>query len=296
LEVKSKADIVAGNKIQMAIQKGDRTMELEGKTAIVTGSARGIGEGIALVLAREGASIVVNSRKKEDCERVVQKIVSMGGKAIAVAADVSKKADVTAMVAETVKQFGAIDILVNNAGIEGHPSLTIDLSEEQWDRVLTVNLKGVFLCCQAVIPQMMKQNRGRIVNIGSTAGLRMTFLGSLEYTVSKHGIAGLNQHLAWELADSNITVNTVCPGGVQTPLMESATTTEYREMVVKRLIPLGRFTTTEEIGEAVSFLASDRAAMITGQMLGVDGGMLTGFGEDMRSVVRSRMADLKAGR
>ncbi len=270
-------------------------MELKGKTAIVTGSARGIGEGIALVLAREGANVVVNSRKAEDCAGVVQKIVSADGKAIAVGADVSKKADVTAMVAETIKQFGAVDILVNNAGIEGTPCLTKDLSEEQWDRVLGVNLKGVFLCCQAVIPQMMKQGKGRIVNIASTAAVRMTFFGSLEYTVSKHGVGGLNQHLAWELADSHITVNTVCPGGVLTPLMESGTTPEYREMTVKRLVPLGRFTTTEEIGEAVSFLASDRAATITGQMLAVDGGLLTGFGEDLRAVVRKRMEAMKAG-
>jgi NAD(P)-dependent dehydrogenase (short-subunit alcohol dehydrogenase family) len=269
-------------------------MELKGKTAIVTGSARGIGEGIALVLAREGANVVVNSRKAKECEGVVQKIVSAGGKAIAVGADVSKKADVTAMVAETLKQFGALDILVNNAGIEGTPCLAKDLSEEQWDRVLGVNLKGVFLCCQAVIPQMMKQGKGRIVNIASTAAVRMTFFGSLDYTVSKHGVAGLNHHLAWELADSHITVNTICPGGVQTPLMEASTTPEYREMTVKRLIPLGRFTTIEEIGEAVSFLASDRAATITGQMLAVDGGLLTGFGEDLRAVVRKRMEAMKA--
>jgi len=269
-------------------------MELKGKTAIVTGSGRGIGEGIALVLAREGANVVVNSRKAKDCEGVVQKIVSSGGKAIAVAADVSKRAEVTAMAAETIKRFRAIDILVNNAGIEGTPCLTMDLSEEQWDRVLNVNLKGVFLCCQAVLPQMMKQGKGRIVNISSTAGIRMTFFGSLDYTVSKHGVSGLNQHLAWELADSNITVNTVCPGGVHTPLMEANTTPEYRAMTVKRLIPLGRFTTIEEIGEAVSFLASDRAATITGQVLAVDGGLLTGFGEDMRAVVRKRMEAMKA--
>ena len=269
-------------------------MELQGKTAIVTGSARGIGEGIAMVFAREGANVAINSRKAAECARVVEAIKALGGRAIAVGADVSKKSDVTALVDETIKQFGAVDILVNNAGIEGHPCLTKDLSEEQWDLVLGVNLKGVFLCCQAVIPQMMRQGKGRIVNIASTAAIRMSFFGSLEYTVSKHGVAGLAQHLAWELADSNITVNTVCPGGVQTPLMEAGTTPEYREMTVKRLIPLGRFCTIEEIGEAVSFLASDRAAMITGQMLGVDGGILTGFGEDMRAVVRKRMADMQA--
>jgi NAD(P)-dependent dehydrogenase (short-subunit alcohol dehydrogenase family) len=150
------------------------------------------------------------------------------------------------------------------------------------------------LCCQAVIPQMIKQKKGRIVNIASTAGVRMTFLGGIEYTCSKHGLVGLTNHLAWELADANITVNTICPGGVQTPLMEMTTTPEYRESIVKRLVPLGRFTTLEEIGEAVSFLASDQAAMITGAALAVDGGMLTGFGEDLRAMVRGRMDAMKA--
>jgi len=269
-------------------------MELAGKTAIVTGSARGIGEGIAMVLVREGANVVINSRKAEECADVVKKITAAGGRAIAIGADVSKKAEVAAMVAETVQQFGAVDILVNNAGIESHPVLTMELEEDSWDRVLNVNLKGSFLCCQAVIPQMMKQNQGRIINIGSTASIRIAFFGSVEYTASKYGQAGLAQHLAWELADSNITVNTVCPGSVLSPLMEAGTTPEYREMTVKRLIPLGRFTTIEEIGETVSFLASDRAAMITGQMIAVDGGALTGFGEDLRATVRQRMADFKA--
>ena len=272
----------------------ENSMELKGKTAIVTGSSKGIGEGIARVLAREGANVVVNSRKKADCDDIVREIVAMGGKAIAVAADVSKKSDVTAMAAAAIAQFGAIDILVNNAGIEGVPCLTRDLEEEQWDRIMNVNLKGVFLCCQAVIPQMVRQGKGRIVNIGSVAGLRMTFFGGPEYTASKHGVGGLTQHLAWELADANITVNNVCPGGVQTPLMEAGTTPEYREMTIKRLVPLGRFTTTEEIGEIVSFLASDRAAMITGQQIAVEGGVLTGFGEDMRAVVRKRMETIKA--
>ncbi len=269
-------------------------MELKGKTAIVTGSGRGIGEGIALVLAREGANVVVNSRKAEECNEVVQKIIAAGGKAIGVGADVSVKSDVALLAFKTIEAFGAIDILVNNAGIEGPPTLAIDIPENQWDRVLGVNLKGVFLCCQAVIPQMIKQGKGRIVNIGSVAGVRMTFFGGLDYTVSKHGVSGLTQHLAWELADSNITVNSICPGGVQTPLMEANTTHEYRQSTIKRLIPLGRFTTIEEIGELTSFLASDRAATITGQMIAVDGGVLTGFGEDLRSVIRNRMEELKS--
>jgi NAD(P)-dependent dehydrogenase (short-subunit alcohol dehydrogenase family) len=269
-------------------------MELKGKTAIVTGSGRGIGEGIAMVLAREGASVVINDRDLNNARNVVKNIEAAGGKAMSFEADVTNKAALNAMVTATVKQYGSLDIMVNNAGIEAPPGLLKDLPEEQWDRVLGVNLKGVFLCCQAVIPQMMKQNKGRIVNIGSIASIRMTFFGSADYTASKHGVAGLTQHLAWELADSNITVNSVCPGGVLTPLMEANTSPELREAMTKRLVPLGRYSTIEEIGEAVSFLASDRAAMITGQMLPVDGGLLTGYGEDLRAVVRKRMADMKA--
>ena len=270
-------------------------MELKGKTAIVTGAQRGIGEGIALVLARKGANVIVNDLEvTKEAEGVVKKITSMGVKAFAFAADVTKKDEVQAMVAATIKQFGAVDILVNNAGIEAPPGLTKDLKEEQWDRLLNVNLKGVMLCCQAVIPQMITQKKGRIVNIASTAGVRMTFLGGIEYTCSKHGLIGLSNHLAWELADAHITVNTICPGPVLTPLMEMGTTPEYRESIVKRLVPLGRFITLEEVGEAVSFLVSDQAAMITGQALAVDGGMLTGFGEDLRAVVRGRMDAMKA--
>ena len=163
----------------------------------------------------------MTENSRQDAEGVVKKIKAMGGKAIAVEADVSKKSEVTAMAEQAVKQFGAIDILVNNAGIESHPVMTTDLAEESWDRVMTVNLKGSFLCCQAVIPQMIKQKKGRIINIGSTASIRIAFFGGVEYTASKYGQAGLAAHLAWELADFNITVNTVCPGAVQTPLMEA---------------------------------------------------------------------------
>ena len=173
---------------------------------------------------------------------------------------------------------------------EAPPRLLTDVPAEQWDRVLGVNLKGVFLCCKAVVPAMSARGRGRIINISSVAGRRMTFFGSVDYTVSKYGVEGLTQHLAWELADRRITVNSICPGGVLTPLMEENITPEYREMTTRRLVPLGRMCTMEEIGEAASFLASDRAQMITGQSLAVDGGVLTGFGEDLRPVIRKRMA------
>ncbi len=269
-------------------------MELQGKTAIVTGSARGIGEGIAVAMAKEGASVVINSRKEQDCLETVEKIRALGGTAIAIAADVAKEDQVIALVAETVKQLGRVDILVNNAGIESPPTLLKDISEETWDRVMSVNAKGVFFCCKAVIPQMMAQGKGKIVNISSVAGVRMTFFGGANYTASKYAVMGLTNHLAWELADSHINVNAIAPGAVLTPLAEKDTTPEYREMTTKRLIPLGRWCTIEDIGNATVFLASDRADMITGQILAVDGGVLTGFGEDLRAVIRQRMADMQA--
>ncbi len=271
-------------------------MELKGKTAIVTGSARGIGEGIALVLAREGANVVVNSRKEKDCEVIVQKIVSSGGKAIAVGADVSKKADVTAMVAETVKKFGAVDVLVNNAGIESGPCNTKDLSEEDWDRIMAINLKGPFLCCQAVIPTMIAQKSGRIINISSVAGHRMTFFGASNYTASKYGLQGFSHHLAYELAEHNITVNVVQPGFVLTPLMEQASTPELRDFLTKRFIPLGRFCNIQDLGEVVAFLASDRAAIVTNQEVQVEGGITAGWGEDLRPLLHKRIEEAAARR
>ncbi len=269
-------------------------MQLTGKTAIITGSARGIGQGIARVFGREGANVVVNGLSVGSCVETVKLVNDAGGKAIGVAADVSKAADQEAMVAAAIKAFGTVDVLVNNAGIEAKPTLVHEMSEEQWDRVLGVNLKGVFLGIRAVLPTMIAKRRGRIINISSTAGLRMTFFGSVDYTVSKHGVTGLTNHLAWELADHNITVNTICPGGVLTPLMQQGSTQEFREWVSRRLIPLGRMCTPEEIGEAAVFFASDASDMVTGQFLAVDGGLMTGFGEDLRPVIRKRMEDMQA--
>ncbi len=269
-------------------------MELQGKTAIVTGSAQGIGFGIAQAFAKEGANVVINARSLDKASAAAKTIEAAGGVAMPFAADVANKAQIEAMVAATVEKFGRLDILVNNAGIESTPTLLKDIPEAQWDRVLNTNLKGVFLCCQAVIPQMMKQKKGRIININSLAGRKMTFFGSADYTASKHGGIGLTQHLAWELADSNITVNAICPGAVLTPLAEHGTTPEYREMVVKRLIPLGRWCTPEDIAGAAIYFASDRADMVTGQAIDVDGGVMTGYGEDLRQVIRARMAEMQA--
>jgi NAD(P)-dependent dehydrogenase (short-subunit alcohol dehydrogenase family) len=269
-------------------------MELQGKTAIITGAGRGIGAGIALAFAREGANVVVNARKPEGAADVVQQIVAAGGSAIPFGADVTKLAEIEAMVAATVERFGAVDILVNNAGIESVPAQLKDIAEDQWDRVLTTNLKGVFLCCKAVI--MMAQDHGRIINIGSLAGQRMTFFGSADYTASKHGVTGLTMHLAWELAEYHINVNAICPGATLTPLAEETTTPEYRETLTHRLIPLGRWCTPDDIAQAAVFLASDRSQMITGQRLEVDGGVMQGYGEDLRPVIKQRMAEMQAAR
>ena len=165
-------------------------MQLKDKVAIVTGSGRGIGAGIADALAKEGAILIVMDRNMADAQSEAKKIESAGGRAMAVEGDVTKKATLDAMVAAVLQKYGRIDILVNNAGIESVPMLLKDIPDAQWDRTLNVNLKGVFLCCQAVIPQMTKQNNGRIINIGSLAGRRMSFFGSADYTVSKWGSVG----------------------------------------------------------------------------------------------------------
>ena len=269
-------------------------MELKDKTAIVTGAGKGIGEGIAHVLAREGANVVAVARTLADIRKVAKDIESQGGKALAVSGDVTIKKDIDAVVAATLKQFGTIDILVNNAGTQTPPNQVQDLSDEQWDQILTLNLKGPFLCCRAVIPTMIEKKKGKIINISSQAGLRMSIFGSAEYTASKHGLVGFSHHLAWELAEHRINVNTICPGGVLTPLALENSTQEMRDYTVKRFIPLGRWLTPEEVGEAVVFFASERSNMITGQVLAVDGGLLTGFGEDVRPVLNKRIADMKA--
>jgi NAD(P)-dependent dehydrogenase (short-subunit alcohol dehydrogenase family) len=268
-------------------------MELKDKVAIVTGAGRGAGEGIARVMSREGAKVAVVDIDLDNARRVAQSLDPTGERAVAIRADVARKADTETMVAQALSAFGTMDILVNNAGIEGTPTLLQDLPEEQWDRVMGVNAKGVLLCCQAVLPTMIAKRSGKIVNIGSIAGLRMTFFGSIDYTVSKHAVTGITQHLAWEVADHRINVNAVCPGGILTPWMQENTKPEMREAITRRVIPLGRMCSIEDIGEAVCFLASERANMITGQMLAVDGGVLTGYGEDLRAVLRKRMQEFQ---
>jgi NAD(P)-dependent dehydrogenase (short-subunit alcohol dehydrogenase family) len=264
---------------------GNRMMELLNQIAIVTGAGRGIGEGIALTLAREGAHIVINDVNLDDAKKVEEKIKSMGKEAFSFKADVSIKKQVNAMVRETLNQFGSIDILVNNAGIGGSASMVQDIPEETWDRVMAINLKGALLCCQAVIPIMIEKRKGKIVNIASAAARKMSYLGGADYTASKYGLVGFSQHLAYELAMHRINVNVVCPGSTLTSMAEEHSTKEMRE-VVAETIPLGRWCKPEDQAEAVLFLVSERSSMITGHVLDVNGGHLLGFGNYLLDMER----------
>jgi NAD(P)-dependent dehydrogenase (short-subunit alcohol dehydrogenase family) len=264
-------------------------MELRGQVAIVTGSGRGIGEEIALTLAREGAHVVVNDINTDDAGRVAKKIEGLGVKPMLYKADVTNKAEVKSMVRETISQFGTIDILVNNAGIAGSTRLIQDIPEEVWDRAIGINLKGIFLVCQAVIPIMAEKRGGKIVNISSAAGRRMGFLGGADYTASKYGVIGFSYHLAYELAMYEINVNVVCPGLTLTPMAKEGSSQEIRDYVTG-MIPLGRLCDPKDQAEAVLFLVSERSKMITGHVLDVNGGVLLGFGnymEDMKRRIRS---------
>jgi NAD(P)-dependent dehydrogenase (short-subunit alcohol dehydrogenase family) len=260
-------------------------MELKDQIAIVTGAGSGIGEGVALTLAREGAQVVVNDINLDNAKKVAQRIMSMGGKAIPFKADVASKVDIDSMVRESLKQFGTIDILVNNAGIGGAGCWVKDIPEEAWDRTMAVNLKGVFLCCQTVIPIMIEKRRGKIVNIASLAAKRMGFNTGADYTASKSGIVGFSRHLAHELAIYRINVNCVCPGSTLTPPIERLITKEAQDLVAKNL-PLGRWCTPEDQAEAVLYLVSERSSMITGHCLDVDAGGLLGFGNYLEDIER----------
>jgi NAD(P)-dependent dehydrogenase (short-subunit alcohol dehydrogenase family) len=269
-------------------------MELKDQIAIVTGAGRGIGEAIALTVAREGAHVVVNDTNLKDARKVSQIIISMGRKALPFKADVANRSEVESMVRETVHQFGTVDILVNNAGIGGSSRLVKDIPEEAWDQVMAVNLKGVFLCCRAVVPVMIEKQRGKIVNIASLAARRMSFLGGADYTASKYGVVGLSHHLAYELAIHRINVNVVCPGATLTPLVDEKAPQEVKEKMAAD-VPLGRWCRPEDQAEVVLFLVSERSKMITGHVLDVDGGQLLGFGNYLEDIER-RMRAADTGR
>lgn len=246
-------------------------MRLEGKAALVTGASRGIGREIALELARQGANVAINYAGSEaKANEVAEEIRAMGRKAFAIQGDVSDTDAVAAMVKETIGQFGSLDILVNNAGIT-RDNLLMRMKDNEWDDVININLKGVFLCTKAATRQMMKQRSGRIINIASIVGV-MGNPGQANYVAAKAGVIGLTKTAAKELSSRNITVNAIAPGFITTDMTDKLTEDVKAEML--KVIPLARFGEPRDIAKAVIFLASDDASYMTGQTLHIDGGMV----------------------
>ncbi len=245
-------------------------MDLGRKVALVTGASRGIGRAVALELARAGAAVAVNYTASEGPAReVVREIEQMGGKAIPVRFDVADPEAVARGVKEVEEALGAIDILVNNAGIT-RDGLLVRLKDEDWERVLSVNLRGAFLVTRAVLPGMMKRRYGRIINISSVVAFSGN-PGQTNYAASKAGLVGFSRSLALEVARRGITVNVVAPGLIETD-MTAALPEKAREALLSR-VPMGRAGTPQEVAHAVVFLASDRASYITGTVLHVNGGL-----------------------
>ena len=244
---------------------------LSNKVAIVTGSSRGIGRAIALDLAENGAAVIINYyQNAEAAKAVASHVTRAGGRALAIQADVSLKVDADRLIAETLAQFGRIDILVNNAGTTDD-SLLMRMSEDSWDTIIDTNLKSVFNCCKAVIRPMLKAKRGgRIINISSVAGL-LGSGGQANYAAAKAGIHGLTKSLARELGSRAITVNAVAPGFFLTDLTKNLP--QATQTQLEKLAPLGRSGKLPEVAYLVTFLASDKAAYITGEIIRVDGGL-----------------------
>lgn len=245
-------------------------VDLSGKAALVTGGSRGIGQAICLKLASCGADIAVNDIcGEDDAKEVLDAIKQLGRKSLFLHADVSKAAEVKEMIAKAIAEMGKLDVLVNNAGIT-RDNLILRMSEEEWDSVLAINLKGTFNCIQAAARPMMLARQGVMINIASVVGIHGN-AGQANYSASKAGVIGLTKTVARELASRGIRVNAIAPGFIETAMTQKLSP-EIREAIVKQ-VPLGRFGMSDDVAGLVAFLASDASSYLTGQVIEIDGGL-----------------------
>jgi NAD(P)-dependent dehydrogenase (short-subunit alcohol dehydrogenase family) len=257
-------------------QEQTMTAEIQNKVALITGGTTGIGRDTAVLFAKNGAKVVISGRRETEGNEAIALVRAAGGDGLFVKSDVSKSSDVQSLIAKTVEKFGRLDIAFNNAGIEGQWKPIIEQSEEDWDSVIDINLKGTWLCLKYEIQQMLTEgNGGAIVNMSSVAGL-MGSAGAAIYVASKHGVIGLTRNAALECAAKGIRVNAVCPAVIETAMADRAFADPQVSKRVLAMHPLGRFGKPMEIAEAVLWLCSDKSSFMTGHYIVLDGGMLAG--------------------
>jgi NAD(P)-dependent dehydrogenase (short-subunit alcohol dehydrogenase family) len=257
-------------------QEQTMTAELQNKVALITGGTTGIGRETAVLFAENGAKVVISGRRESEGHEAIALVRAAGGDGLFVKSDVSKSADVQSLIAKTIETFGRLDIAFNNAGIEGQWKPIIEQSEEDWDSVIDINLKGTWLCLKYEIQQMLTQGSGgAIVNMSSVAGL-MGSAGAAIYVASKHGVIGLTRNAALEGAAKGIRVNAVCPAVIETAMADRAFADPQVSKRVRAMHPLGRFGKPLEIAEAVLWLCSDKSSFMTGHYIVLDGGMRAG--------------------
>ncbi len=250
--------------------------DFEGKVVLVTGGSSGIGQVTALAFAHKNATVIVSDINIEGGENTIKLIKSKGRNASFIKADVSQKSEVKSLIKDVINKFGRLDYAFNNAGIDNPPKLLTKLREKTWDRVINVNLKGVWLCMKYEIPQMVKQGGGAIVNMSSTAGIDGQY-GMSIYSASKHGVLGLTKSAAIEFASKNVRINAVCPGLIKTPILNTLfENIPNFEVRAKKEHPIGRIGNPKEVADAVVWLCSQEASFITGHALSIDGGILAG--------------------